>query len=499
MDYNTSLDLTILSILKEYSDKSNKITQRFIREELDKRGMPVERRTLSRHLASINSFFQENKHSGFGIVKHTEKARTFKNKDTGENEDSSMTTDLYYKSDFSEEELHLLIDSVVFSKHIPNSDRKSIIEKIERLASGRFKTKSKFIEVINNVTAQNDSLPENVKIIHNAIQTETKIDFTYNEYGSDKKLHPIGEHTVNPYRIAAANDHYYLICNEEPFDNCNNYRIDRITNLKTIDGEHFAPLRPLNTKQYLATHLYMLPGEAQHVKMIVDKAVIGDVIDYFGDEFRIVKTENERLEIWIQSNVDDIYYWALQYGNHVEIIEPQELRDRIRVTVETMSKTYLTSDDDKYEKAVERAKKKHWLVLTYTNAKKKTFEEVPADITGLMLIGNVIDNTEFLNKFTELITIHISDQEVRSFEFLEKQKNLRDLTIGFCGFFDLKHIKNCENLQYLVLHDNKVGSLDVLFELPKLKSLNITSELAEKIDVASLKKKNPKLQVELNK
>ena len=107
MDYNTSLDLTILSILKEYSDKENRITQRFIREELDRRGMSVERRTLSRHLASINSFFQENKHSGFGVVKSREKTRKFKNKDTGEKEDSSMTTDLYYKSDFSEEELHL--------------------------------------------------------------------------------------------------------------------------------------------------------------------------------------------------------------------------------------------------------------------------------------------------------------------------------------------------------------------------------------------------------
>ena len=142
---------------------------------------------------------------------------------------------------------------------------------------------------------------------------------------------------------------------------------------------------------------------------------------------------------------------------------------------------------------------KHWLLLTHTNVKKKTFEEVSADITGLMLIGNDIDNTEFLNRFTELITIHISDQTINSFEFLEKQKNLRDLTMGSCGFFDLKYIKNCESLQYLHLLDSEVGSLEVLFELPKLKSLNVTSELAEKIDITSLKKNNPNLKVELIK
>ena len=47
-----------------------------------------------------------------------------------------------------------------------------------------------------------------------------QVSFTYNSYGTDKKLHPrrdsagnIREYIVNPYQIAAANGRYYLICN----------------------------------------------------------------------------------------------------------------------------------------------------------------------------------------------------------------------------------------------------------------------------------------------
>lgn len=429
MDYSTSLDLTILSILKEYSDKNNRITQRFIREELERRGIPVERRTLSRHLTSIISFFQENKHSGFGTVKHREKARTFKNKGTGEKEDNLMTTDLYYEGDFSENELHLLIDSVVFSKHVPNSDRKNIIKKIERIASGKFKTKSKFIEVVNTITSKNESILENINIIHTAINTETKIEFTYNDYGIDKKLHPTQTIKVNPYKIVAANDHYYLICKEESLDNYNHFRIDRITSIKLLEGNHFAPITSLNTSQYLSSHLYMLPGEAQHITINADEKIIGDIIDYFGDDFRIVNAENGELEIWIHSNLDDIYYWALQYGNHVEIIEPQELRDRLRNTVKAMSYSYLSTDEDKYSRAIEHIKEKSSFMIRRTNLKGKTFKEIPNNIKALSLSQNIIDNFDFLKRLDNLQLVNIIHQEIDSFSFLEKQKHLTMLTI----------------------------------------------------------------------
>ena len=59
-------------------------------------------------------------------VEYSESIRQGKN-----GEEEIIFTDWYLEKDFTDSELRLLIDSLLFSKHIPYSQCKALIEKLE--------------------------------------------------------------------------------------------------------------------------------------------------------------------------------------------------------------------------------------------------------------------------------------------------------------------------------------------------------------------------------
>ena len=132
-------------------------------------------------------------------------------------------------------------------------------------------------------------------MLDEAISKGRQVSFTYNSYGTDKKLHPrrdsagnIREYIVNPYQIAAANGRYYLICNYDKYDNVAHYRLDRITNIKLLP----TPAKPMeqvkglehdfDLPRHMAEHVYLFAGESGPVTFRAKKYLLNDIIDWFG-------------------------------------------------------------------------------------------------------------------------------------------------------------------------------------------------------------------------
>ena len=49
-------------------------------------------------------------------------------------------------------------------------------------------------------------------------------------------------------------------------------------------------------------------------------------------DFKILQKENDRILINVKVNETAMKFWAMQYGEFVEIIFPESLRDEIRQT-----------------------------------------------------------------------------------------------------------------------------------------------------------------------
>ena len=326
--------INILDILKKYSDMDHRLTQAQIIEILKKEYyMDVDRRTVKRNLMNLLDF-------DFGID-YTE---IIKKNEKGE--EIPICTDWYITREFDDSEIRLLIDSVLFSKTIPQKQCKKLIDKLKGLSNIYFEKKVNHICSLPEIRPENKELFYTIDVLDEAISKGKKVSFIYNSYGTDKKLHPKREreYVINPYQMVATNGRYYLICNYDKYDTLSNYRIDRITGIKMMNEKRksIKELKEgeINLPKHMAEHIYMFSGESVDIKLSAPDEMMNDLTDWFGHDFKILEHKNEKIVVRLTCNYSAMRYWALQYSPYVEILEPDSLREQLLKDAAAMAKKY---------------------------------------------------------------------------------------------------------------------------------------------------------------
>ena len=265
-----------------------------------------------------------------------------------------MLTDWYILRDFTDAELRLIVDSLLFSKHIPYNQCKELIGKIEKLSNKYFLNKVKHIRNMPENLPKNPELFLTIEILDEAIEKSMQVEFEYCEFGVDKKLHPRKNHknepklyTVNPYQMVATNGRYYLIANFDYFENVGHYRIDRIKNIRLVEGSHRKPAEKvkelrngLELPTHMAEHIYMFSGECGTVTFRAKKYIISDVIDWFGKDVRLFDESEDEISVSVKVNYQAMKYWALQYGVHITVTSPPPLVEEIRKDIAAVAEKY---------------------------------------------------------------------------------------------------------------------------------------------------------------
>lgn len=329
--------LNILEILKKYSDSEHRLSQKDIINYLKKDyDMNAERKAVKRNLDNLID-------EGYDInYKEIKRGK-------GQNE-NNICSDYYLNRDFEDSELRLLIDGLLFSKYIPYSQCKDLVKKLEGLSNKYFKSRIKYIRLLKNDKKVNKELFYSIDIIDEAIRQGKKIRFKYCCYNLDAELicrkTNDGEdkiYTASPYHMVAANSRYYLICQFENHDNIANIRVDKIKDIEVIDekidtNNHFNPEQDLS--KHMIEHLYMLSGESKKVKFRFKDFLINDVVDWFGDNVKMRQLENGDIEAESFINLNAMKVWAMQYGDYVTVISPEDLVVEIKDTLKGMCEKY---------------------------------------------------------------------------------------------------------------------------------------------------------------
>ena len=334
------LILNILEILKRHTNPENPITQKKIAEYLENDyGMIAERKAIKRNLAELME-------AGYPVRVKTEKVRSGINRATGEADENIACSDFYYEHPFSDAELRMLIDSVLFSRSAPKKQSKELIRKLEELTDESFHYR------VNHIASLPENMPENkqlfytIEVLDEAISRKRQVELTYNNYGTDKKLHPRLDEEgqpkrqiVNPFQMVAANGRYYLICNYDQHENVVYCRLDRITDIMLLD----TPQKParsipelkdgLNLPKHMAEHLYMFPGKSERVIFRARKYLLNDLIDWFGKDIRFTDETDDEVTATVTVNLDSMRLWALQYALHVRILEPKDFREQVEADI----------------------------------------------------------------------------------------------------------------------------------------------------------------------
>ena len=345
------LIMNILDILKRYTDVDHRLSQKEIADILKSEyDMTADRKSIRRNLLNLMD-------CGYQI-EYSESIRMTPNPKTGEPEESYIWSDFYLERDFTDGELRLLIDSLLFSKHIPYSQCKELVEKLERLSNMYFRSRIKHIARMPEDKADNKQLFWNIELLDEAISRGRKISFQYLEYGTDKKQHrkvrpdgTVREYIINPYQMAAKEGKYYLICNYDKYDDISNYRLDRIVDIKILDEPvkpfetlKWANGRTLDLATYMKEHPYMYSADNVQVKFRICRAMISDVIDLFGSDVRFFDEDESGVSVSVFTNELAAEQFARNFAPDVIVLEPKSMADKLKSDFERTVEIYKNDD-----------------------------------------------------------------------------------------------------------------------------------------------------------
>ena len=244
--------------------------------------------------------------------------------------------------EFEDSELRLLIDSVLQSRHITARHSKELIEKLCGLSNKYFRAHVKNVYSVNEWNkTENQSLFYNIEIIDEAIASGKQVQYDYNKYGTDAKLHKSSFQRITPYQLILHNQRYYLMGYCEYWGNIVFHRMDRISNMLLYDQPAF-PLTSvkgyengLDFKQIATTLPYMYTDTPEHIEFIADAFIVDQIVDWFGKNIRMttLPDNDKKVKVELLASPNAMEHWAMQYLNYVEVTRPASLRERIRASL----------------------------------------------------------------------------------------------------------------------------------------------------------------------
>ncbi|MBE5738963.1 MAG: WYL domain-containing protein [Clostridiales bacterium] len=323
-DKKSSL-LYVLKILSRYTDKKHLLTYGDIARKLrEEHNSDLERKTIARNIEILMD-------NGYDIVKN------------GNNGVYLGTRD------FEDGELMFLTDAIYSSKSIPTKYAKDLVEKLTRNNSIYDRRRYTHLEKFDDTSrSDNKQLFYTIEQIEEAISNNKKIEFQYGSYTQDKKLKLRKDgkvYKINPYYMVNNRGKYYLVCNYDKYDDISNYKIENIANIRILD-EEIKPLKTLpgqanfSIREYMKEHIYMTMGDSVVAKLKVsNEDKINDIVDWFGCDISIQKQKGE-IYVNIRVNEEALVYWALQYGENIEIVSPTSTREKIKAVLKSMLEKY---------------------------------------------------------------------------------------------------------------------------------------------------------------
>ena len=310
--------LLIYQLLNIYSDEDNPLSTTDLINMLESRGIKCERKSIYSDIVALNEI-------GCNIISATSPKRGF----------------FVAERLFELPEGMLLIDAVARAGFITTKKTNKLIKKLKTLVSTG-QAESMVSQVyVESSAAKCGNVEIYIIIDHlpGAITDKKKVKFTYKRRSIDvknKKRTTEKTFTVSPYALIWKDDHYYLVCNNEKYDNLINLRIDRMKKIIVLDED----ARPVNEvsfyenefdpQDYSARMFNMFSGEECKATLKCALSLQEEMLDRFGTSIPLKAVDTEHFETTVDATLSDGFVsWIMQYGADVQVMSPPELIDMI--------------------------------------------------------------------------------------------------------------------------------------------------------------------------
>ncbi len=306
--------LYIVDILRKKTDENHYLAATEICDELSQLDIPAERKSIYNDIDILREY-------GFDII-HT----------------GSKNRGGYFLGarEFELAELRLLSDAVQAANFISQKKTNQLVQKIESFASEKqAKILHSQVYVDNRPKCKNEEIYYTISLLDEAISAKVKVNFTYTRRRITEEFKTAKEEksfTVSPYALIWSDDHYYLVCNNEKYDNLMHLRIDKIKHLEktSLPARHFSEVSDyknyFDSADYASKLFNMYSGEPKPVEFICNNDTLEPMLDRFGENVKIQKYDDEHFVL--RTNVassEGLVAWIVQFGGRVKVKSPNDL------------------------------------------------------------------------------------------------------------------------------------------------------------------------------
>lgn len=307
--YNQKIKLLFLmDLLMKKTDADHTISMKEILNELEKNGISGARKSIYSDIETLKEYGMEIEYR----KEHPEG---------------------YYLVDraFELPELKLLVDAVQASKFITEKKSRSLIGKLEGLASMyEARQLRRQVYVADRVKTMNESIYYNVDKLHNAISANVQIAFEYTRWGMEDKVKLINKgkvYHISPWMLSWTDENYYLIGYDSEQGMMKHFRVDKmlcieLTEEKRQGSELFEKMDPAI---YSKNMFGMFSGESEMLSIEIPEYLLGVFVDRFGKDISVRKTGDGYFTVHIQVIVSEQFFgWLTGLGKGVIIKSPQK-------------------------------------------------------------------------------------------------------------------------------------------------------------------------------
>ena len=311
--------LYLMQFLIEYTDENHTLNASELVERLTDKGITAERKSIYRDIELLRSFGIDIEKNGHGYYVATR--------------------------DFQLPEVRLLRDAVLAASFITPRKTTELLDKLRTLTSKpQAQTLDKQVGMSNPSKSLNEQIYYTIDTIQSAIDTTNRIRFSYNRDTLNDAQNKV--HEISPYALVWNNEKYYLIGNNDKFNDLMHFRLDRIKNIsllhtKSRPFEQVCEYRgTFDTSDYCRRHLNMFSGDPIPVTFRCSNSVYPHFVDTFGRNLNYEQNGDKFTVTVDVAPTKGLLGYLAQFSGEIEILSPASVRKQMRNHLLEMAKIY---------------------------------------------------------------------------------------------------------------------------------------------------------------
>lgn len=306
--------VALLRLLETSTDADKGLTMPQIIERLEEQGIPAERKSVYRDIATLRE-------AGYSIEKIPARPVEY----------ALIRTELGFN------DVMMLVDVVQSSRFLTERKSVQLVKNLKGLVSERQRRMlAKRVHVHDRIKNQSESVFHSVDIVHEALQRRRKIEFLYFSYGTDLKRsarHQGKRYVLTPVKVVFADNNYYLAAYDDEDGKIKTYRIDRMELLQLSDevAARNSDIANYEYEDFAHQRFGMFHGEPACVTLHVQEGLMDTIVDRFGRDVEIVKSTSKSADVRVNVRVSPQFFgWVAGLDGGVTIHAPKRLANEYR-------------------------------------------------------------------------------------------------------------------------------------------------------------------------